>query len=95
VTADLHQERPIRVPEFRLEPRDHDSLLVDAAGHQLLLLNDTALALWDLCDGTNTVDEMITAVVDLFSADVDDVRSDVASTIGRLRELGAVQYYVP
>lgn len=92
---ELNDERPRRTREVRLERRADDNLLVDGSGDTLLLLNDTALALWELCDGTNTVDEMVAAVVQLFQADPREVRQDVVRTIDRLREVGAVEIYVP
>jgi pyrroloquinoline quinone biosynthesis protein D len=95
VIFELNDERPRRTMEARLERRAHDNLLVDGSGDTLLLLNDTALALWELCDGTNTVDEMVAAVVQLFQADAREVRQDVVRTIDRLHDVGAVEFYVP
>ena len=68
------------------------NVLVDVDGRTMFALNDTALALWDLCDGSHTVDEMVAAIVELFQVDADSVRRDVDGAILRLREAGAVEY---
>jgi hypothetical protein len=75
-----------------LGSEDDANVLVDVDGRTKFALNDTALALWDLCDGSHTVDEMVAAIVALFHADADSVRRDVDRAIGRLHEAGAVDY---
>jgi hypothetical protein len=84
--------RPARARDLRLGVEAEENVLVDLEGHQRFALNDTALALWDLCDGSHTVDEMVAAIVALFHADADSVRRDVDRAIGRLHEAGAVDY---
>lgn len=84
--------RPARARDLRLGMAAEDNVLVDGDGRQRLALNDTALALWDLCDGSHSVDEMVAAIVELFHADPDSVRRDVDRAIGDLYEVGAVRY---
>jgi hypothetical protein len=84
--------RPARAQDLRLGVEAEENVLIDVEGHQRLALNDTALALWDLCDGSHTVDEMVAAIVELFHADADNVRRDVDRAIEHLHQVGAVQY---
>jgi hypothetical protein len=41
------------------------------------LLNETALAIWDLCDGETRPEEMMTAICDLTSLPPEVVAEDV------------------
>ena len=92
MNPDRGDVRPARAQDLRLGVEAEENVLVDVDGHQRLALNDTALALWDLCDGSHTVDEMVAAIVELFHADADSVRRDVDRAIGDLHKVGAVQY---
>jgi hypothetical protein len=88
--------RPTRGVSLHLDADVRSAhVLVDADGNRVLELNDTALALWDLCDGTTTLDEMVAAILELFHADPGDVATDVTATIAMLHGAGAVTYYVP
>ena len=45
------------------------------------LLNDTALAIWELCDGETQPDEMIEAICELSGAPREMVAEDVLRTL--------------
>jgi hypothetical protein len=45
------------------------------------VLNETALALWELCDGLTTSDEMVSAICVLFAAGQPDIAADVQRTL--------------
>ena len=64
--------------------------LIDHSGTSAARLNETALAIWDLCDGNTTIEEMIIAVVELCGDPPDVVRADVDKVLGDLSELGLV-----
>jgi Coenzyme PQQ synthesis protein D (PqqD) len=79
--------RPIRVSGVSVTGRDSEPTLVGAP--QLLQLNETALAIWDLCDGATTVDEMVDAVVDL-GLDAAQARADVQGVVDEFQRLGVI-----
>lgn len=54
-------------------------------------LNPTALALWELCDGNTTVDEMVTAVCALFAVEPDRARDEVRTALSDMREAGMLR----
>ena len=69
------------------EGRDPDgSLTVRSAEGREVVLNPTAAALWELCDGSTTVDEMVEATTSLFSGSSDRIRQDVVETLYRLED---------
>jgi hypothetical protein len=79
-------ERPRRSDSHVvIDARDGAVVQVDTA---VLQLNATAFALWELCDGRTTLDEMVMAVCQLFDIGPDQATHDVTLTIGQMREVG-------
>jgi hypothetical protein len=72
-------------------PRRRDDVEVDDKGAQAWLvvqatgaahaLNPTARAIWELCDGTVEIEEVVDAIRQLFDVPPGTVRSDVESVI--------------
>jgi hypothetical protein len=60
-----------------------------------LVLNATALALWELCDGVTTVEEIINAVKLFFDADPQVIRNDVETTLSELSVAGFLEWVSP
>lgn len=58
-------------------------------------INETALALWELCDGETSIDEMIDAVATLFGSPRDVIAQDVVQAITDLVHLGKVSVMRP
>lgn len=82
--------RPRRVPGALVSGRGSEPVLVDDG--RSLGLNETALAIWDLCDGSTTVDEMVDSVVELTGVDPGQVSRDVVGVIEEFRALGLVTF---
>jgi pyrroloquinoline quinone biosynthesis protein D len=55
----------------------------DGSSH---VLNVTAAALWELCDGATSVDEIVQAVCELTATPARTVAADVEQLIGELRD---------
>lgn len=72
---------PHAAPGVRLVAGQHRTRLVDPEGRTLHVLNGTALALWELCDGETTVTEMVAAACALFDSDKEVVRADIEHTL--------------
>jgi hypothetical protein len=84
--------RPLQRPGTWLRQSADENVIVDTDNSRLHVLNDTALALWQLCNGQNTVEEMITAVCELFGEPVDVVRRDVESALSGFDSAGLLQW---
>jgi hypothetical protein len=54
-------------------------------------LNPTALALWELCDGTTSIEEMVAAVAKLFALPPNRARHDVQTALRKMQAAGAIQ----
>lgn len=83
--------KPIRKPEFRLELVDEDILLYDPTGEKILHFNQTATLIWQLCDGTRTVEDMIDLLQKAYPDAVDVINDDVQSTLQEFEEYGCIQ----
>lgn len=80
--------RPERVGHVKLKGRGTMPILV--GGTEVLGLNETALAIWDLCDGGTSVDEMVEAVIELTGLEAVRARADVGGVIDEFERLGIV-----
>lgn len=58
----------------------------------LHVLNDSARAIWELCDGQTSPREMADAIAELTGLNLEEAERDVETTLGRLHVLGLVVY---
>jgi hypothetical protein len=77
--------RPRQRPHIESEPLDDDAVLIDLVSGDYHVLNRTGFAIWELCDGTHSIDELAEIIADVYSIDYDRAVDDVTSLIERLR----------
>lgn len=63
-------------------------------GEDVYLLNETAFALWQLCDGNTAPEEMAVGVCELFGEAGAVVMEDVDRTLAELGQRGLIRWYV-
>lgn len=85
---------PRRRDHVRLEHHRADSVLI-IEPDRALTLNSTALALWELCDGSTTVTEMVNALDLFFDAGRTEIDAAVLDALHELTDLGAVDWVPP
>ena len=69
---------------------DDNVAVYDDVGQLLILLNTSAAAVWEHCDGATTVDDMVRALAAAHPDDAADIGDDVRQTVRKLVELGLV-----
>ena len=69
---------------------DDNVAVYDDVGQLLILLNTSAAAVWERCDGRTTIDDMVRALAEEHGAHVEDIAEDVRRTVVKLSELGLV-----
>lgn len=69
---------------------DENLALYDDVGQLLILLNTSAAAVWELCDGATTVAEMVEVLAGPHPAEAELIAEDVRQTVRRLAELALV-----
>ena len=52
-------------------------VIFDAKSGKLFELSETATCIWELCDGKNTVDDIISVLAKEFNKDEADIRVDI------------------
>jgi hypothetical protein len=82
---------PRRRSDVALTDAATRSVLVTATGEQLLL-NPTARAVWDLCDGDTTVEEVVAAVRTVFAVSADAAKDDVHRVVEDFLSAGIVEW---
>jgi len=80
--------RPRRRPGVSLVALDDNVALYDDVGQLLILLNPSAAAVWEGCDGAGTLAELVERLSARYGADGVVVRHDVLETVRKLSELG-------
>lgn len=69
---------PTRRAGIQAKPLHDELVLYDTGGSAIHVLNPTAAAVWNLCDGAHSLDEIAAALAVAFAvAPGEDVRGDV------------------
>ena len=82
--------RPVRASGLWVRQSGDETVLVDGEHDRVHVLNETALALWELCDGETTIEEMVTAATGLFDADHDRLQQDVLDALLAMCDRGII-----
>lgn len=80
---------PLRRGEIWTESEDGIAVYL-AETDSLHVLNPTAFAIWELCDGETTPEEIALAVAELTGMNAETAADAVTSTIEDLQRLGLV-----
>jgi hypothetical protein len=86
------QRFPMRRGDITVLHIDGETVLTETTTGTQHQLNPTAQALWELCDGSTRVEEMIDAILLLFAVERGVVRDDVTRALSQLTDLGLVEW---
>jgi hypothetical protein len=89
VAADLV---PAHEDGLQLEEMAGESLLYSDVTNKTVYLNDTASAIWKLCDGTRSVEELVALLREAYEDSGHDFEADVRGTIDDLLAQGALRW---
>lgn len=79
-------DHPLRRPDIVSQAAGEDTLLYDPVGDAVHVLNAAALFVWEMCDGTHTADDIVTALRTRFSGtEGHDLAGQVRATLARYR----------
>jgi len=82
--------KPLRHGQAWVRRGSDDTAVFNPDTGTLHLLNPSALAIWELCDGETTVHEMVVAVAELAGVGLDAAESDVSAALTQLENAGLV-----
>ena len=66
-------------------------VLVGKEGTEIHTLNKTASHIWELCDGTNSPDEIATSLCERFEVTPEEANTDVRETISKMEQMGLIE----
>jgi hypothetical protein len=70
---------------------DDKVVLIGKEGVAIHTLNKTASHIWELCDGTNSPDEIAAKLCERFDVPPEQANTDVRETINKLEQLGVIE----
>ncbi len=73
-----------------LEEIDGENLLYGSVAKKAFHLNESASAVWKLCDGTRTIQEIVDLLAQAYHGDPSVIRGDVMQTIDQLVREGVL-----
>lgn len=81
---------PVQKPDYNLEMMDGELLLYHLNDNQILYLNETASLIWQLCDGRQTVDEIISLLSEAYPEAAANMATEVEDTVQQLLTAGCI-----
>ena len=69
---------------------DDNIAVYDDVGQLMILLNSSAGAVWNLCDGSTTVASMVRVLSETYPGEAAVIGDDVRQTLRKLAEIGLV-----
>lgn len=86
---------PQRHGRYLLEEMGSESLVYRRPAKQGVYLNETATAIWKLCDGTRTMQQIADVLAENYPDAAEAVRADVIDAIDGLVRSGALKLVGP
>jgi hypothetical protein len=83
---------PVPIPGFTLEELDDELLLFNPHDGNLLELNSTAALVWQLCDGSRRISQIIEILSAAYPEAEASIDSDVTQILSNLAGLGAISW---
>ncbi len=83
---------PLRNPDVLLRQEGDRGVVIDPGGRIAHILNSTAVAIWTLCDGHTTPDEMVAAICDLSKLPHEVVEEDVLRILAEFERTNLITW---
>lgn len=88
-------QRPVKRPDLKAFTVANELVLLPPGGEQVFALNESGAAIWQLCDGTRGLSDMLGALRSRYAGDDVEVLADVSDALLRLQSLGLVEVAPP
>ena len=85
-------DKPRRRPDYRLEILDGELLLYHPTQTTIMYCNQTASLIWQLCDGTHTVQDISTLLADAYPEAATTIPDDVTSTLESFTQHDVIEW---
>lgn len=81
-----------RTPEVLSQKTAQGQVLLRVHDGSYYDLNEVGARIWELCDGTHTIDQIAIVIAEEFEAPIDQIRADVAELLDDLGREGLVEH---
>jgi hypothetical protein len=88
----MNPEKPRRMPDYRLEQMDHELLLFHPAQSTILYCNETSTLIWNLCDGSRSVEEITELLKAAYPESAEAIPADVRATLNQFHAHSAIEF---
>ena len=83
-------DKPYRNEQCQMEELDDEILLYNPTNNKTLYINKSASIIWQLCDGRQTVQDIISMIQDAYPGNENELKDDIVTTLKTLVENNAV-----
>lgn len=80
-----------RSPGWKVEKEGEELLLRHPSEPNLVAINPSAALIWDLCDGTRSIDDLEAELKRLFPKAVESIPTDLRQAISRMQRAGILR----
>ena len=88
----LMDKKPIKVDGLMERDLAAERILYDVSGKVVHVLNEVASFVWSLCDGKNTIDDIVKLATDSYDVPEEDARADIEACLKELENLSVIHY---
>lgn len=88
----IEERCPMRKSQVWVRRSGSENAVVEPGSGTVHMLNDTAMAIWQLCDGETRPEEMIEAICQLSSLHPDVVTEDVQRILLDFQQVGLIEW---
>lgn len=85
-------KRPCLSPGYHVEILDGELLLFHPAGQTIMHANETAVLVWQLCDGQRSVSDIIQVLAAVYPEDAADIEQDVPQLLAQFAANDAIHW---
>ena len=83
-------DKPYRNEDCQMEELDDEILLYNPTNNKTLYINKSASIIWQLCDGRQTVQEIVAMIQEAYPGNETELEDDIVTTLQTLVANNAV-----
>lgn len=85
-------KKPIKNPDAVVRREEEEAVVFNPADGNLVCINGTGVFVWDLCDGSRGIDDLVKALVSEYEVSSQDAEKDCLEYVKNLKEAGLIGY---
>ena len=90
----MKQGNPLRNPDIVGRKEEKEALLFDPSNGNMLCINTTGMSIWDLCDGGNSIDAIVSKIEEEYDIAAEQASEDSIKFLEVLEKKGFLGYRI-